>query len=150
MRIGVIPKLIAIPLVFAIGLAESRAQTVARPEFEVASVKPTISNSPTTFGVGNGGGGGQNVTLRALIALAYRVQEFQISGGPGWIDSDHFDVQGKAADARTDPDQLRLMLQSLLAERFNLATHSETKESSVRSCDGEKRPQDQVVRGPVR
>jgi uncharacterized protein (TIGR03435 family) len=65
------------------------------------------------------------------IALAYQVQEFQISGGPGWIGSDRFDVEGKAEDPKADPSQLRLMLQSLLEDRFQLKLHSETREAPV-------------------
>lgn len=66
-----------------------------------------------------------------LIATAYRVQEFQISGGPGWIDSDRFDVEDKAEDRKANYDQLRLMLQSLLEDRFRLKLHRETKEAPV-------------------
>ena len=71
------------------------------------------------------------VTLKMLIALAYRVQQFQVSKGPGWIDSDRFDVQGKAEDPKADFDQLRLMLRSMFEDRFNLKIHREMKESSV-------------------
>jgi uncharacterized protein (TIGR03435 family) len=69
-------------------------------------------------------------TLKTLIALAYRIQEFQITGGPSWVGSDHFDVDGRA-DPKFDPDQMRLMLQSLMADRFQLKFHRETKQSSV-------------------
>jgi uncharacterized protein (TIGR03435 family) len=95
----------------------------------VASIKPSKINSGVTAGVGNGQGGGRNVTLKMLIALAYRVQEFEIVGGPGWIGSDRFDVEGKAEDPRADPDELRLMLQSLLEDRFQLKLHRENKEA---------------------
>jgi uncharacterized protein (TIGR03435 family) len=66
-----------------------------------------------------------------LIGLAYRVQQFQISGGPGWISSDRFDVEGKAEDTKAGFDQLRLMLRSLFEDRFKLKVHRETKESPV-------------------
>ncbi len=109
------------------------AQNVARnrPSFAVASIKPDKANSPVEGGFGNGQGRGRNVTTKYLIALAYRIQEFQILGGPGWIGSDRFDVEGKAEDPAADPDQLRLMMQSLLEDRFQLKLHSETKEASV-------------------
>src|SRR6185437_3062604 len=76
-----------------------------------------------------------NYTLRALIAAAYlRPQvnpNFLIEGGPTWIDTDHFDVDAKAAgEFPTGPDgptaPRRVMLQSLLAERFKLKVHHET------------------------
>jgi uncharacterized protein (TIGR03435 family) len=122
--------------VLAITLALARAQTgsATRPEFEVASIRPSRPSTPSTpssFGAGNGGGGGANVTLKTLIAFAYRLQQFQILGGPGWVNSDRFDIEAKAADAKTPPDQVRLMLQSLFADRFKLAVHRETKQSNV-------------------
>jgi uncharacterized protein (TIGR03435 family) len=66
-----------------------------------------------------------------LIGTAYLVQEFQISGGPGWIGSDRFDVEGKAEDPNADYGQLRLMLQSLLEDRFQLQLHREVRESPI-------------------
>jgi uncharacterized protein (TIGR03435 family) len=119
-------------LVLAIvGLTEAQNVAVTRPHFAVASVKPNKTGCCMVGGVGNGGGGGRDVTLKFLIAFAYRLQQFQISGGPRWIGSDHFDVEGKAEDPKTDVDQLRLMLQSLLEDRFKLKLHRETKESPV-------------------
>jgi uncharacterized protein (TIGR03435 family) len=124
-------SLIGIPLMAAIGLAQSQTGTTTRPEFAVTSVKPNKTGCCMEGGVGNGGGGGRDVTLKFLLAFAYRLQQFQISGGPRWIGSDRFDVEGKAEDPRTGFDQLRLMLQSLLEDRFKLKLHRETKESHV-------------------
>src|SRR5215831_6406247 len=104
------------------------------PSFEVASIKPNnsgdgrvaIQNQPGRFVA-------TNVTLRMLIRNAYQLQDFQISGGPSWIGSDHFDVvakmeNGEARDPLsaerqdpTRPTRLQLMIRSLLAERFQLA-----------------------------
>ena len=123
-------KPLGVALAMSVGLA--RAQTgTARPEFEVTSVKPNHTGCCTTYGAGNGRSGGKDVTLKILIAFAYRIQQFQVSGGPRWIDPDRFDVDGKAEDLRTDPDQLRLMLQSLFEDRFKLKVHRETKPSAV-------------------
>jgi uncharacterized protein (TIGR03435 family) len=107
----------AIAAIQAPSFGQSRAGT--RPSFEVASIKPGKTDRGVTAGVSNGQGGGRNMTLKMLIALAYRVhayrvQEFRIVGGLRWIGFDRFDVEGKAEDPRADPDQLRLMLQSLL------------------------------------
>jgi uncharacterized protein (TIGR03435 family) len=115
-----------------IAIAMSQSGPAARlPEFAVASVKPNKLGCCTTYGVGSGGGGGTNVTLKNLIALAYRLQDYQISGGPRWIGSDRFDVEGKAEDPKADYDQLRLMLRSLFEDRFKLKLHRETKQSAV-------------------
>ena len=75
-------------------------------EFALASIKPSNRNCCVTFGVGNGGGGGKDVTLKTLITVAYRVQEFQVSGGPGWTAAERTDVEGKAEDPNASFDQL--------------------------------------------
>jgi uncharacterized protein (TIGR03435 family) len=117
----------------AIAVSATLAQTApaARPEFEVASIRPSKPGTRTTFGVGNGGASEANVTLKALIAFAYRLQGYQILGEPGWVSSDRFDIEAKAADRNADPGQLRLMLQSLFADRFKLALHRETRQANV-------------------
>lgn len=109
----------------------AQTTTSHRSEFAVTSVKSTTAACCSQGGVGNGKGGGRVVTLKMLMATAYRVQQFQISGGPGWIDSDRFDVEGKADDLNASFEQLRLMLQSLLEDRFQLKLHRETREASV-------------------
>jgi uncharacterized protein (TIGR03435 family) len=144
MRIGMGLRPILSAFVITVGLA--RSQT-ARPEFAVASVKPNHAGCCTTYGAGNGGSGGKDVTLKMLIAFAYHLQQFQISGGPRWIGSDRFDVEGKAGDPKADPDQLRLMLRSLFEDRFNLKVHRETKEAPVYACFGKGWAENQTVRG---
>jgi uncharacterized protein (TIGR03435 family) len=118
--------------ILAITIIElTQAQNIAatRPEFAVTSVRPNHTGCCTSGGVGKGGGGGKNVTLKELMAFTYRLQQFQISGGPRWINSDRFDIEGKAEDPNASFDQVRLMLQSLFEDRFKLKVHRETKES---------------------
>lgn len=101
------------------------------PAFEVASIKRnksgdgfiSISFSPTrpTF---------TNIPVRQLIVRAYDVQPFQVVGGPSWITSDRFDVTAKAPDDAT-PQQASGMLQTLLADRFKLKVHRETRQGDV-------------------
>jgi uncharacterized protein (TIGR03435 family) len=118
-------------LAIIIAIASAQPDSPTRPEFEVASIRPAQPGTPASLGVGNGGGGGANVTLKTLIAFAYQLQEYRILGGPGWVSSDRFNVEAKAADRATPPEQLKLMLQSLFADRFKLAVHREIKESNV-------------------
>jgi uncharacterized protein (TIGR03435 family) len=66
-----------------------------------------------------------------LIGLAYKVQNFEIFGGPGWIDSEGYDVTANATDSNIGIEQLRPMLQTLLEDRFKLAVHRETREVPV-------------------
>src|SRR5438876_12459750 len=69
------------------------AQVPSSPAFEVASIKPNNSGGRgTTMDMQRGRYKATNVTLRTLIANAYGLQSFQLSGGPGWIGSDHFDI----------------------------------------------------------
>jgi uncharacterized protein (TIGR03435 family) len=72
----------------------------------------------------------RNAKLTELIKGAYAVEDYQVSGGPAWIDSARFDVEAKSSD-RANRDQLLLMLRTLLADRFKLAVHRETKELAV-------------------
>jgi bla regulator protein BlaR1 len=102
-----------------------------RPRFEVASVKPTNGVGASSGGAGVGGASEHNMTVRFLLWFSYRVQPFQIVGAPGWIDTDRFDIEARAEDRNAGPDQVRLMLQSLLEDRFHLKLHRETKVSPM-------------------
>ena len=69
-------------------------------------------------------------TLKFLVEWAYGIQPFQHSGGPSWMGTDRYDVVAKAAGQATDA-QMKLMLQTLLADRFQLKFHRESKELPV-------------------
>ena len=72
----------------------------------------------------------RNATLKELIEGAYALENYQVTGGPEWIDGARFEVQAKPAGPATR-QQLLLMLRPLLADRFKLSFHRETKELSV-------------------
>jgi uncharacterized protein (TIGR03435 family) len=109
------------------------AQTPANQTFEVASVKPNkTGDGRIMFGLQPGGRfNATNVTLRMLLRQAFNVQEFQITGGPDWMASDRFDVVAKAPEGEFTADLMRPMLRSLLAERFKLVVHNETREMAI-------------------
>jgi uncharacterized protein (TIGR03435 family) len=119
-----------------IGAALLQAQAAPpadAPAFEVASVKPNKSGQPF---IQIGGGPGQfratNVPLRLLIQNAYQVQPFQLIGGPGWISDERFDIVAKPPEGvPLAPGQNQLMMRALLAERFKLAVHKETREMPI-------------------
>ncbi len=67
-----------------------------------------------------------NVTLQNLLAQAYRIKNLQVSG-PDWLDSDRFDIVAKLKQEANE-DQLPMMLQALLKERFKLSFHLEPKQ----------------------
>ncbi len=72
-----------------------------------------------------------NARLKMLVGIAYDVKGFEISGGPGWINSDGFDITAKAADSNISLEQLRPLLQALLEDRFQLMVHRDTKEMPI-------------------
>lgn len=100
-------------------------------QFDVASVKTNKSGPnmmmmrtlPTSFNM-------TNLPLRMLIVQAYRLSAYQLVGAPGWIDSERFDIVAKAPEGST-PDQTPLMLRGLLADRFKLKWHSETRDTQI-------------------
>ena len=85
----------------------------------------------------------EGVTLRVVMTVAYTVTDRQISGGPAWMNMDRFDLEAKAARPRT-PDELHVMLQHLLEERFQLKIRRENREEPVwalvQDKDGSKMP----------
>ena len=118
-------------LMAGVNVLQSQSSVTARPKFAVVSVKPNKTDCCTGFGIGRGSSHGTHVTLQALIGLAYRVPSFEISGDASWVRSDRFDFECKAEDPTADNNQLRLMLQSMLEDRFGLELHRETRESAI-------------------
>jgi uncharacterized protein (TIGR03435 family) len=108
------------------------AAGIAQPQFEVASVKPAAPGGRGIFVRVNPGGRltVNNMSLKDMIVFAYRIQPFQISGGPSWMDSTRFDVEAKP-DHSPKPDELPQMMQALLADRFQLVIRRETKDLPI-------------------
>jgi uncharacterized protein (TIGR03435 family) len=109
-------------------------QSTTKPlTFDVASVRPSArlvgpdENNRITFDPA--GITGRNVTLRRCVAEAYRLQLTQVLG-PGWLNKSEYDIDAKAGGP-ADREQLAAMLRPLLAERFKLAQHSETRDLRV-------------------
>jgi uncharacterized protein (TIGR03435 family) len=117
----------------ALALAGLASVYAADPQFEVASVKPNISASDTVELSAPVGGRFRavNVSLRMLIMRAYKVKNFEIFGGPGWMNSDRYDIAAGPADTGIDEARFKLMLQALLADRFSLTVHRETRQMPI-------------------
>jgi uncharacterized protein (TIGR03435 family) len=119
-------------------------EKAARLTFDVATIRLSdpepvrMLNGVPSGGRGGGikalpGGNGysaQNVSVKLMFALMYKVPMRQISGGPVWMNSDHYDVEARV-DGTYSIDDLHTMYQNLLADRFNLKFHIETKEGNV-------------------
>jgi uncharacterized protein (TIGR03435 family) len=102
------------------------------PQFEVASIKPSApgARGPTIYNPTRERFAVTSITAKALIAYAYDVREFQISGGPGWLGSEEYDIVAKP-DGDVRGDRVLAMARALLAERFHLSLHRESKEMPV-------------------
>jgi uncharacterized protein (TIGR03435 family) len=111
--------------------APARAQVPGQlAEFEVASIKPNKSNERMYYGLRNSSLTVRNMTVQGLIQAAYGKRDFQITGGLAWITSECFDIEAKAERPQRATQD---MLKSLLATRFHLQLHRETKATSVYS-----------------
>jgi len=114
----------------ALASATLACATASAQAFAVASIRPSAAEvkfehdgktetTPGTLRM-------QDVTVSTCIKWAYGVQDRQISG-PEWIQSQHYDIIAKA-DGPADDQQMKLMLQTLLADRFKLSFHRQSKE----------------------
>ncbi len=115
------------------GAPLSQAEAPAPQSFEVASIKPSAEDGRrVTVGISPGGRyTATGVTLKFLIMQAYDIRDFQISGGPGWLGSERYDIVAKADTPSLNREKVKVLLKSLLAERFNLKVHRETRELPV-------------------
>jgi uncharacterized protein (TIGR03435 family) len=126
------------PAIFLLGFVAAQIPSWAQPAtqrtqqtFDVSVIKPSspdLTMMQTTWDPQRLLGRG--VSLKGLIQWAYQVTDAQVAGAAGWIDSKRYDFEAKAEGSHTR-DELVQMLQSLLAERFKLALHRETKEQQA-------------------
>ena len=102
------------------------------PAFEVASIKPNAGGSLNANAARVAGDRyrAENVSLISLLRVAYAVQEFQIAGHPAWANVDRFDIDAKM-EAGANSRDWPLMLQRLLADRFKLVVHRESREGPI-------------------
>jgi uncharacterized protein (TIGR03435 family) len=117
----------AVLLLLASALAVGQTPA-ALPSFEVAAVTANKSGE-LRMAVDVQPGGKltmHNVPMKVLIMFAWHLRADALSGGPGWIESERFDVVAKAPE-KAPQDEIRRMLQTLLAERFKLAVHADQK-----------------------
>lgn len=118
-----------IPLVLAPSLFAQ--QPAGTPAFEVATIKPVESNPKSARFIVMEGPHRfveKDYTLKLLIAAAYNLNPKAVSGGPSWIESEHYDILAiTPGDKQPNHDQQMEMLRTLLAERFKLTFHHESR-----------------------
>jgi uncharacterized protein (TIGR03435 family) len=106
--------------------------------FEAASIKPAGAVEDNSgWNETPGRVKMDNVTLRQLVEYAWRVKDYQISGGPKWMETDRFQIVAKLEDTGTPPSRdkngdprLRAAMRALLADRFHMVSHTETRDLS--------------------
>jgi uncharacterized protein (TIGR03435 family) len=125
--------LLGVVLVAGVVVAAQQPET-----FEVASIKVNTSNEGGQFVRMMPGNrfNATNMPARALITIAYQLQQFQIVGGPPWLASERYDIVAKIAGEQAPfvPGQANPLsgaLRSLLIERFKLKLHKETREMDI-------------------
>lgn len=128
---------------YCIIAAAAFAQDAPKPVFEAASIKPTtVTDNGSRFNNNPGRMSAQNWTFKSYVLIAYDLRPFQLTGITGWMDSDRYDITAKLEamgdqglpgndDQRTrkqaEDGRIRLALQALLADRFHLKFHRESK-----------------------
>jgi len=119
-------SIVVLALTLLIQAPQRVSQTLS---FEAASIKPTQSlpGSPSQIQTDKGRIRGRNVTLKRCIRGAYDIPETLIFGGPAWAGEDRYDIEATAGGPAGNPE-LSIMLQSLLADRFQLGFHRERRE----------------------
>jgi uncharacterized protein (TIGR03435 family) len=110
---------------------EARAQSPAA--FDVASIRrnPGVGSN-TRIDVSGGRLTMTNASPKTMIRNAYGILSFQLAGEPRWLDTDMYDIVATTGSSeKISPEQLKLLLQNLLADRFRLKVHWETRKTSV-------------------
>lgn len=111
-----------------IALGVALSAQAPRPAFEVASVKKLPQRmAPTQSSTAGAAFYRTNATVASLILFAYNIRDFELIGGPGWIRTDLFEINARAA-TEVSQDEKRLMVQSLLEERFKLVVRKDKQE----------------------
>jgi uncharacterized protein (TIGR03435 family) len=128
-------RVFSVIVVVTLCASGASAQTGPQPSFEVATVKRSGADSPPQSIRRLPGGRfvTSNTPLPVLIAWAYGVDDGRLFGVPKGLDGTGFDVVAKAHEQEPVPGQMQLMMQALLAERFNLVVHHETRELTAYS-----------------
>jgi uncharacterized protein (TIGR03435 family) len=120
-------------LLCTVTIVAAWGQQPSRPEFEVATIRPSAPSPEATVTARAHIDGAQvrwlSLTLKYYIATAYRVKQYQVSG-PDWISSDRFDISA-TIPAGVSTTQMPEMLQRVIEERFQLKMHREKKDFPV-------------------
>jgi uncharacterized protein (TIGR03435 family) len=112
--------------------AQAQSDSTDGPKFEVAAIRVNKNLGSGKLNLNQAGGHltASNVSLKFLIIQAYQIERVHFASNPAggeWIDSEHFDIEA-VAEGNPSVEQKRLMIQSLLTDRFKLTMHHETRQ----------------------
>jgi uncharacterized protein (TIGR03435 family) len=130
-------QIVAAALILCVSgiVAQSPAPRPKFDAFEVATIKPVDHDPKGGRYITMQGTNrfiGKDYTLKLMIAAAYNLNSREISGGPDWLESDHYDIVAVTpGEVRPTRDEQMAMLRNLLADRFKLTFHREEKEFSI-------------------
>lgn len=117
------------PAILAAGLCLGQVT----PQFDVVAIRPSRTGEPGGGMTQIGGGVSvRNLSVNMLIEIAYNLKSFEISGGPGWVSTARYDIEAKAEGNPSFQERLK-MLRPLLADRFQLKFHHETRQMRIYS-----------------
>jgi len=118
-------------LAVVLALSSAFAQAPSKPTFEVALVKPLVppfSSGSGPWIVNHGRFRAEISLVRAVIGWAFDVPSVEVLGGRQWLERETYRFDARAESAEAGPDQIKLMLRTLLEDRFKLMVHRETQE----------------------
>ena len=124
------------------------SQAESRPSFDVVSIKPNRTSQGIPLVVFQPGGRviAGNVDVRQIILVAFSLENIQLVNAPNWIATERFAIEARTSDA-TPTDTIRLMLRTMLADRFGFVAHAERREVPVLALTmarSDKRPGPQL------
>jgi len=132
---GIAAAALVLSIAGATAISLYAAPQEAEPAFDVASVKRDVGREHIRFTLWFPTLHIEGATLKDLIVLAYHVHDFEVTGGPAWIDSDLYNIDAKAAPQPATSTLFvnlqKRRLQTLLGDRFRLTIHRETKELPI-------------------
>ncbi len=141
-RLEVHMRIAALGVIYSALLIAAGLQAQIGPSFEVASIRRNLTANQQGRGLAAPQPGGRFIaigaTLRHLVNGAYGLE---VIGGPGWVDTDRFDVNARAGGERPTAE-MQHMLRSLLSDRFRLVVHTETREVPVYALTIARRDRD--------
>jgi uncharacterized protein (TIGR03435 family) len=127
--------ILAIKQAFVLGtitLCALAGAAQSQPAFDVISIHRNLRGGDARVDMTRGRLTMNNASLRTLIRNGYDIQNYQFAGGPNWLDSDSYDISATVADrAEVSQDQYRTLIRALLADRFQLKVHWQTRQGDV-------------------